>query len=63
MILTEWNTEDAIAFARQEEREEAYKLKDNETAKRLLAEGSTLEFTQKITGLDLETIRELSSAS
>ena len=25
MILTEWNTEDAIAFARKEEREEALK--------------------------------------
>ena len=61
MILTEWNTEDAIAFARQEEREEAWKEKQT-IARNLLAEGSTLEFTQKITGIDLETIKQLSSS-
>ncbi|MCL2802208.1 MAG: hypothetical protein FWD28_10665, partial [Treponema sp.] len=59
MILTEWNTEDAIAFARQEEREEY----SNETAKKLLAKGSSHEFVNEITGLDLETIKELSSIS
>ena len=55
MILTEWNTEDAIAFAREEEREDV-KL---EIARSLLAEGSTPEFVQKITGLSLEEIEEL----
>ncbi|MCL2801766.1 MAG: hypothetical protein FWD28_08425 [Treponema sp.] len=32
-------------------------------ARNLLAEGSTHEFIQKITGLDLETIKGLSSVS
>ena len=55
MILNEWNTEDAIAFARKEEREESHK----EIAMNALAEGATPEFVQKITGLDLETIQTL----
>jgi hypothetical protein len=53
--LTEWNTEDAIAFAREEGREDE-KL---EIARNALAEGSTPEFIQKITGLDLEIIQGL----
>ncbi|MCL2800310.1 MAG: Rpn family recombination-promoting nuclease/putative transposase [Treponema sp.] len=71
MILTEWNTEDAIAFAREEGREDGFergvekgsKHEKQTIARNLLSEGSTLEFTQKITGLDLETIKGLSSAS
>ena len=56
MILTEWNMEDAIAFAREEEREE----KTLEIAMNALAEGLSPEIIKKITGLDLETIKELS---
>jgi predicted transposase/invertase (TIGR01784 family) len=71
MILTEWNTEDAIAFAREEGREEGRdeglikgleqgkKKEKLEIAMNLLAEGVTQEFAQKITGLDLEIIQEL----
>jgi len=55
MILTEWNTEDAIAFAREEGREEG-KI---EIARKALSEGVTPEFIQRITGLDKETIKEL----
>ena len=72
MILTEWNTEDAIAFAREEGREEG--LEDGleeglvkgreenskEIAKNLLAENVSHEFICKITGLDIKTIQELS---
>jgi len=55
MILEEWNMEDAIAFAREEEREEIYK----EIVRNLLAKGSTPEFVREITGLELEAIQEL----
>jgi len=53
MILTEWNTEDAIAFARKEEREEI--------ARNALTKGFSTEDVHEITGLDFETIQELSA--
>jgi len=70
MILTEWNTEDAIAFAREEgkemgreeEREKGEKKLFQEKltiAKNLLAKGSTPEFTSDITGLSTEEIAKL----
>ena len=63
MILTEWNTEDAIAFAREEGREEGQeegrKGKELEIARNLLTEGSTPGFVHKITGLSLEEIEKL----
>jgi len=55
MILTEWNTEDAIAFAREEARE----IEKTEIAKNLLANGSSAEFIQKITGLTSEEVEKL----
>jgi len=57
MLYAEWNLEDAIAFAREEEREE----KSKTIAQNALAKGLTPELIQEITGLDLETIRELNS--
>ena len=67
MILTEWNTEDAIAFAREEGREEGLENglergREDEKrtiARNLLAEGSTPDFVQKITGFSLEEIDKL----
>ena len=67
MILTEWNTEDAIAFARDEGleegrekgREEGRTVEKIEIARNLLAEGSTVELVQKITGLTTEEIEKL----
>jgi predicted transposase YdaD len=55
MILTEWNTEDAIAFAREEGREE----EREQTARNALVEELSFETIQKITGLDIETIKSL----
>ena len=55
MLYTEWNWDDAMAVAREEAREDE-KL---EIARNLLAEGTTPEFIQKVTGLDIETIRNL----
>ena len=76
MILTEWNTDDAIAFAREEGREEGRedgleegleKGRENgreeeklEIAKNLLSKGSTVEFVNEITGLDIKTIQKFS---
>jgi predicted transposase/invertase (TIGR01784 family) len=59
MILTEWNTEDAIAFAKEEGREEGIEKEKLEIARSLLIKGSTPEFVQEITGLDPETIQAL----
>jgi len=63
MILTEWNTEDAIAFAKEEGRgegrEEGEEKASIKIARNLLAEGSTPDFVQKITGLSLEEIGKL----
>jgi len=55
MLFTEFNLDDAIAVAREEASEEA-KIS---IARNLLSEGSSLEFVQKITGLDMETIKNL----
>ena len=55
MILTEWNTEDAIAFAREEGREE----RNLEIARNLLAEGYAMDFVQRITGLSIGEIERL----
>ena len=75
MILTEWNTEDAIAFAREEGREDGFaegkedglvegKLEGRteeklEIARNLLAKGSTPEFVQEVTGLSPDEIAKL----
>jgi predicted transposase/invertase (TIGR01784 family) len=64
MLFTEWNLDDAIAVAREEAledglekgREEGLEKANLKIARNLLSEGSTPEFVQKITGLDLETI-------
>ena len=69
-MFLDWNTEDAIAYAREEareegreevreeEREKAYQEK-LAIARNLLNEGSTPEFVQKITGLPIEEIVKL----
>jgi len=59
MILTEWNTEDAIAFARGEGHEQGRTEEKLEIARNLLANGSSAEFVQKITGLTLGEIKKL----
>jgi len=59
MILTEWNTEDAIAFARKEGREEGREEGNKAIVLNALAEGASIQFIQKITGLDIETIQKI----
>ena len=55
------NREEAWEDGREEGLEEGCEKRDREIAINLLAEGSSPEFVQKITGLDLETIQELIS--
>jgi len=71
MLYTEWNWDDAMAFARQEAREDGMEkgiekgiekgrvTEKREIARNLLAKGSTPEFVHDITGLDIETIKNL----
>jgi predicted transposase/invertase (TIGR01784 family) len=55
MLMTEWKLEDALVIEREEGREE----RDTEVAKNALAAGLPIETIQKITGLDIETIKSL----
>jgi hypothetical protein len=58
MLLTEWNWDDALAVRYEEGVEEGRE----EIAKNALREGAAVEFVQKITGLDSETIARLASS-
>ena len=61
MILNEWNTEDAIAFAREEGREEGLEEGTLKIACNLLAEGIKPEIIIKSTGLSAEELEKLSA--
>jgi len=58
-MITEWNTEDAIAYAHEEALQEGREERNIEIARNALAEGLPIEVIQKITGLDLEAIKQL----
>jgi len=51
MLMTEWNWDDA--------RQVWYEEGKEEIARNALAEGASIEFVQKITGLDIETLKGL----
>jgi predicted transposase YdaD len=51
---------DALVNRIIREREEGHEEKAREIARKALEEGVTVELTSRITGLDTETIRELS---
>jgi predicted transposase/invertase (TIGR01784 family) len=55
MISSEWNWDTALEVAHEEGREEEKII----IAKNLLAEGSTIEFVRRITGLSAARIKEL----
>ncbi|MCL2442379.1 MAG: hypothetical protein FWD13_02815 [Treponema sp.] len=59
MLYGEYNIEDEIEVVREEVREETIQERNTTIAKNALVEGSTPEFIQKITGLDMKTIQEL----
>jgi predicted transposase YdaD len=53
MLLEEWNPEEPIMENREEAREEI--------ARNALAEGASIEFISRITGLDTATIQQLAA--
>ena len=57
MLMTEWNWDDALAVRFAEGRED----ERVEIAKNALIEGASVEFINKITGLDIERILSLKS--
>ncbi|MDR3166656.1 MAG: Rpn family recombination-promoting nuclease/putative transposase [Treponema sp.] len=59
MLMTEWKLEDALIVEREEGREKGLEEGRFEVAKNALKEGLPLEVIQKITGLDLETLKGL----
>ena len=59
MILMEWNTEDAIAYAREEGREEGWENANQEVARNALVKGLSVDVISDITGLSLEEIEKL----
>jgi hypothetical protein len=63
MLITEWNTVEygdvKAEEGREEGRVEGRAEGRAEVAKNALAEGATVEFVQKITGLDIQTIQQL----
>jgi len=67
MLYVEWDQEEALAVRYEEGieegmergREEGIEQGLEQTARNALAEGVSLELVQKITGLDLETIKSL----
>ena len=60
MLTMEWNWDDALAYRYEEGLEEGMEkgLEKGmeEVARNALAQGASLDFVQKITGLDIQTI-------
>jgi predicted transposase YdaD len=62
MLLTEWNFDDAKQVWFEEGMEKGRVSEQKEIARNALAEGASIEFVQKITGLDMDTIKSLQTA-
>jgi len=60
MLITEWNLEDAKKVWYEEGREEGREEGLEKVARNAIAQGASLDFVQKITGLDIQTIASLS---
>ena len=62
MLYTEFNLDDALAVRYEEGWEGGEENKAVEIAKNALAKGLTIEFVNEITGLDIDTIRDLQAS-
>jgi predicted transposase YdaD len=62
MLMTEWNWDDALAVRYEEGMEKGIEKGREEIARNALVEGASIEFVQKITGLDMDTIKNLQAA-
>jgi hypothetical protein len=58
-MLTEWNMDDALDVRWEEGLEKGQETATVNIARTALAEGAPSDFVQKITGLDMETIKRL----
>ena len=61
MIGTEWDMATALEIEREEGYEKGLEKGLEKAARNALAEGASIEFVSKITKLDIEKVRELSS--
>ena len=59
MLFGEWDKEEYLEVACEEDREAGMEQEKLIIAKNLLSEGSTPEFVQRITGLSLDEIEEI----
>ena len=63
MLMTEWNMDDALAVRYEEGREEGEQKGREEgmkeVARNALAKGVSLEMIHDITGLDMETLKNI----
>jgi predicted transposase YdaD len=59
MLLTEWNWDTAKEVWQEEAREEGREEKGEEIARNALEEGASVDFIQKITGLNIDAIERL----
>jgi predicted transposase YdaD len=55
MLMTEWNWDDALAVRYEEGKEDG----QEEVALNALAEGLPIDIIQKITGLDIGTVKKI----
>jgi len=62
MLLTEWNLEDAKKVWYEDGLEDGREEGREEIARNALAEGASIEFIHKITGLDMGTIKSLQAS-
>ena len=61
MLISEWNTEEAKQVWYEEGKEEGWTEGMETAARNAFAQGASLEFVQKITGLDLEVLQNIRS--
>jgi len=59
MLITEWNTDEAKKVWYEEGVEKGIEKRDEELVKNALAKGYPLDTIHDITGLDMETIRNI----
>ncbi|MDR1179394.1 MAG: hypothetical protein LBK44_02720 [Spirochaetales bacterium] len=63
MLMTEWKLEDALVVEHEEGIEEGIEKGRLEVAINALDRGLSPELVQEITGLDIETIKNLATVS
>ena len=59
MLMTEWNWDDALAVRYEEGLEDGLEKGREDVARNALAEGASFDFVHKITGLDMETLKNI----